>query len=449
MKSALELQVPKPCHENWNAMTPADKGRFCGACSKQVIDFSLMSDTQIIQYFNQAKGNTCGRFSTDQLNRVLEETKPPQKKNWRWAVAAVLGFIWMNRLGAQQVQKCNLIVGKTAVLVKPALDTKKEQAFGGAVDMVAMPASKSVTGKVTDDKGMPVPGAAVIVDKPSKTGTVTGADGTFRIDIAEATRPHKLTVASVGYITIEKTILPWQVKTEIRISLSTEILGDVAIVISKPRKIQVEGMVVDEKNKPISSANIYSGNRLVAESRNDGYFEFLANAGSVGFNIKVESPGYETEDSVIAAGDEEMNLRVIMKAKLVIPDEIVVIGMTRSVHQHKRRLADTIISIRPTAAQAINFFPAKEVPAILQPHVFPNPVPKNGQVHLSLPIAGNFQAQLLDEKGISLLSVKLKALSKQQNVPLQLPQNLPAGLYLLQLVNVQTRQTTTEKLLVQ
>jgi hypothetical protein len=55
MKPALELQVPKPCHENWDAMTAADKGRFCGACSKQVVDYSLMSDTEIIRYFKASK----------------------------------------------------------------------------------------------------------------------------------------------------------------------------------------------------------------------------------------------------------------------------------------------------------------------------------------------------------------------------------------------------------
>src|SRR5205085_11579342 len=118
-------------------------GRFCGACSKQVVDFSVMSDTEIIRYFTAAKGNTCGRFSNDQLNRVLEETKPPQKKTWRWAVAALLGFISMNRLGAQQVQKCDLIVGKTVTPVKPPPPVK-DVTLEGTVGIVSIPGKKLV-----------------------------------------------------------------------------------------------------------------------------------------------------------------------------------------------------------------------------------------------------------------------------------------------------------------
>src|SRR6267154_476699 len=43
-------------------------------------------------------------------------------------------------------------------------------------------AQKTISGKVTDDKGNPLPNASVIV-KGTSTGTVTKADGTYSITV--------------------------------------------------------------------------------------------------------------------------------------------------------------------------------------------------------------------------------------------------------------------------
>jgi len=79
MKEQTHFHIPTPCHEDWDNMTPRDKGRFCASCSKQVVDFSLMSDQQVLNYFKNATGNVCGRFANDQLQRPMIET-PQQKK---------------------------------------------------------------------------------------------------------------------------------------------------------------------------------------------------------------------------------------------------------------------------------------------------------------------------------------------------------------------------------
>ncbi|WP_452603321.1 hypothetical protein [Pontimicrobium sp. MEBiC06410] len=34
MRKAIQLSIPKSCHENWDAMTPKDKGRHCKVCEK-------------------------------------------------------------------------------------------------------------------------------------------------------------------------------------------------------------------------------------------------------------------------------------------------------------------------------------------------------------------------------------------------------------------------------
>ncbi len=70
----MKVNLPEPCHEDWNKMNSQEKGRFCGSCQKLVIDFSQMSDTEIINYFKEYKGqNTCGHFKKSQVDRKLIE----------------------------------------------------------------------------------------------------------------------------------------------------------------------------------------------------------------------------------------------------------------------------------------------------------------------------------------------------------------------------------------
>lgn len=64
----MRISIPKPCHENWNDMTPEQQGAFCNVCSKVVVDFSVMSDDEVIAYLqNKHSEKTCGRFRASQL----------------------------------------------------------------------------------------------------------------------------------------------------------------------------------------------------------------------------------------------------------------------------------------------------------------------------------------------------------------------------------------------
>ena len=68
----MKITIPKPCHENWEMMTPEEKGRFCSVCSKTVYDFTALSDQELINAFSDQEENVCGRFNEFQLNRDLQ-----------------------------------------------------------------------------------------------------------------------------------------------------------------------------------------------------------------------------------------------------------------------------------------------------------------------------------------------------------------------------------------
>lgn len=71
MKTYYSISIPEPCHEDWNQMTPKDKGRFCDSCSKTVIDFTKMNTYEIQDFLSQNQENRiCGHFKQTQLESV-------------------------------------------------------------------------------------------------------------------------------------------------------------------------------------------------------------------------------------------------------------------------------------------------------------------------------------------------------------------------------------------
>ncbi|MFK8055144.1 MAG: T9SS type A sorting domain-containing protein [Saprospiraceae bacterium] len=86
-------------------MTPTQQGRHCSACAKTVVDFTKMSDAQVLAHLKKASDETCGRIRNDQLGRPL--IAPIIEGLPRWvsvglaSIAAVAGSTAMS---AQQIQ---------------------------------------------------------------------------------------------------------------------------------------------------------------------------------------------------------------------------------------------------------------------------------------------------------------------------------------------------------
>src|SRR6187399_1832792 len=119
MSKPFQLTIPKPCHEDWNKMTPDEKGRFCSSCQKQVVDFTMMNNQQLAAFFKKpSTGSVCGRFNNDQLNQDLQV---PQKRiPWLkyFFTIAVPTFFAVTKAKAQgEVTKA--VKGQTTVKIVP------------------------------------------------------------------------------------------------------------------------------------------------------------------------------------------------------------------------------------------------------------------------------------------------------------------------------------------
>lgn len=64
-----KINIPKPCNQNWNSMTPNKNGKFCNSCNKTVVDFTKMENLEIQNYLieNSSEQSICGHFKFNQV----------------------------------------------------------------------------------------------------------------------------------------------------------------------------------------------------------------------------------------------------------------------------------------------------------------------------------------------------------------------------------------------
>ncbi len=93
-KKNIRLSIPKPCNENWDRMTPNERGMHCAVCSREVIDFTTYSDVDLYRFFSTYRGSVCGKLSDNQLSRNVHILPQPQSKLYRLVIACGLSLMF-------------------------------------------------------------------------------------------------------------------------------------------------------------------------------------------------------------------------------------------------------------------------------------------------------------------------------------------------------------------
>jgi hypothetical protein len=170
--SKYKIDIPKPCHENWQEMTPSQKGRFCASCQKEVIDFTQLSPLEIARKTKSSK-NLCGRFTQSQLQQ--EYVVASQNKLSRLGIALGLGSIIAiaqpSFAQEEQTDKINIYQENDHLQEETTLRTKTSDSI-------------SISGTVTDEEGLPLPGVTVI-QQNTQNGIQTDFNGNFSIEISK------------------------------------------------------------------------------------------------------------------------------------------------------------------------------------------------------------------------------------------------------------------------
>lgn len=190
---SLTIQIPTPCHEPWDGMQPNDKGRFCASCQKTVVDYTALSDQELVRMLRRIPDSNCGRFRNEQLDRPLPLANQTTSAAWRhW-----IGLLTLGLFGWQTARAQVKLVSKPV----PSVSVRPDIAVASlpARQTVSPPTLVTIEGRVMhkDSSGTLSPLAEVYISisQTDKTWrTQTDSLGVFTISVPAQLQPADLTL---------------------------------------------------------------------------------------------------------------------------------------------------------------------------------------------------------------------------------------------------------------
>jgi len=188
----LQLTIAEPCHENWNQMLPEEQGKFCMSCQKTVVDFTAMSDREVLQYFSTDTGSTCGRFYEDQLNRKVSVAKERTIGRWKYLLQLLLPAIF-----AMHKAKGQKLMGK---VFRPSVQQEQPQKLPIRGSITEQSTGVILKGNVTNNEGKPVPYASV-TSADGQHAVIADSLGNFILKMKQI---QSIKISSIGFT--ERTV---------------------------------------------------------------------------------------------------------------------------------------------------------------------------------------------------------------------------------------------------
>jgi hypothetical protein len=178
-------------------MEQNNKGRYCPHCSKSVVDFTHLTDTEIVEFFQQSSGKVCGRLTKQQLNRTLKGD------NARSSSCLYQVLAWALFLGSTQgsVAKDSPV----AAVEISAIESNHKSDVTRINEKAGDSLPNIVRGKTVDAQSKQVLSFTSVLIKHTKIAVISDSAGLFELNITDELMVKGITLiaSSVGYNTAE------------------------------------------------------------------------------------------------------------------------------------------------------------------------------------------------------------------------------------------------------
>ncbi len=224
--STKHLKIGFNCSENWNEMAGDGSIKHCEKCEKNVVDFTSISNDEIIEHVNKNKG-TCARICKNQMDAINLDfkNKSPNIFHKKLAVVAIVSTL-VSCSTSKEIQNTNCCSSQTT------LNSYEVIAKGINPDSLN---SVIIKGTVVDENGEPLLGCNIYYNDEIKTST--DFLGHFNLKLkANAITSNPLVISYIGY-------------ESFKIDIKSLINSDVKISLNQENTILLGELIIEEPNK--------------------------------------------------------------------------------------------------------------------------------------------------------------------------------------------------------
>lgn len=184
-KQSLILHIPHPCTVPWDEMAPATGGRFCDHCQKKVLDFSAMTDNELLAVIGNSNGKICGRLHPAQQNRLLA---PDTSRRRGFLPAAIIASVLAAVIpGSSKAQK-----PATDTTISPSVkkDAEAKRDIPGLL-----------TGRIVDSTSHDALPGVIVSISGADVRVLTDSTGHFQLAIPAALKGQTINLKTsyIGY----------------------------------------------------------------------------------------------------------------------------------------------------------------------------------------------------------------------------------------------------------
>ncbi|MGG5505751.1 MULTISPECIES: carboxypeptidase-like regulatory domain-containing protein [unclassified Myroides] len=219
------IQIPEPCSEDWNQMTPLEKGRFCAVCEKEIYDFSTYTKQELINRIKKGD-KLCGRIPAKFLNTELNDDLYITKSfRFNGLVATFVNLLVLTAATTTQAQE-----KRTTEQLPFKTDQSKKQ------NESILSQERVLKGVVIDGEQHALPGAVVTIFD-TKYRVETDVFGKFELVIPkDSGKQLNLSVSFIGLDTQIVNVTDFEAVLEIVMVDEVEVIFMGEPTISRKKK---------------------------------------------------------------------------------------------------------------------------------------------------------------------------------------------------------------------
>lgn len=189
-----KISIKNPCHLTWNDLEGSGSHKHCKTCATTVVDFSNISNEEIIEFLSTKNKKTCGNITQSQLHSIITTNRKP---NYLFK-SLFLVFFGLSAPSIAQINSPSAAITQSPM--QPSVLSQPQKKLEVRLTKHSIDSEIIIKGIVVGaDDNLPLPKVTILI-RGKKKNTTTNADGEFELKLDQHLYRNKTIILEVCYL---------------------------------------------------------------------------------------------------------------------------------------------------------------------------------------------------------------------------------------------------------